>query len=176
MIYVTHDQIEAMTLADRIAIMKNGVIQQLATPHEVYNHPVNLFVAGFIGSPTMNFLNGQINGAGQPSFALDNLNVPLGAYKFEKPAGDKVDGVLGIRPEHIAVGEDAAKMPFSARERDRDRRADGLGDRGLDQGRRAGGHLPLLLRHPPGAGPESHASASIRRAVRCSTRPAAHAV
>src|SRR5215510_493514 len=52
MIYVTHDQIEAMTLADRIAIMRNGIIQQLATPHEVYNNPVNLFVAGFIGSPT----------------------------------------------------------------------------------------------------------------------------
>ena len=66
MIYVTHDQIEAMTLADRIAVMKGGVIQQLDAPHEVYNHPVNLFVAGFIGSPTMNFLNGQINGSVHP--------------------------------------------------------------------------------------------------------------
>jgi multiple sugar transport system ATP-binding protein len=108
MIYVTHDQIEAMTLADRIAIMKNGIIQQLATPHEVYNNPVNLFVAGFIGSPTMNFLNGQIDGG---SFAMDSLKVPLGAYKFAKPASGKVDGILGVRPEHIAVGEDAKKMP-----------------------------------------------------------------
>jgi len=109
MIYVTHDQIEAMTLADRIAIMRNGVIQQLDTPHAVYNHPVNLFVAGFIGSPTMNFLNGKINGS---SFAVDNLTIPLGAYQFEKGAVDKVDGILGVRPEHIAVGEDAKKMPF----------------------------------------------------------------
>jgi len=108
MIYVTHDQIEAMTLADRIAIMKNGIIQQLASPHEVYNHPVNLFVAGFIGSPTMNFLNGKIDGG---SFAMETMNVPLGAYKFEKPTNGKVDGILGVRPEHISVGEDAKKMP-----------------------------------------------------------------
>jgi multiple sugar transport system ATP-binding protein len=109
MIYVTHDQIEAMTLADRIAIMKNGIIQQLDTPHAVYNHPVNLFVAGFIGSPTMNFFKGKI-AAG--NFAMENLNVPLGSYKFEKPAGSNLEGVLGVRPEHIAVGEDAKKMPF----------------------------------------------------------------
>ncbi len=108
MIYVTHDQIEAMTLADRIAIMKNGIIQQLDTPHEVYNHPVNLFVAGFIGSPTMNFLKGDINGT---TFAMDNLNVPLGDYKFEN-GGGRGEGILGVRPEHIAVGEDAKKMPF----------------------------------------------------------------
>ena len=109
MIYVTHDQIEAMTLADRIAIMKNGIIQQLDTPHAVYNHPVNLFVAGFIGSPTMNFLKGNISGG---TFAMENLNVPLGSYQFEKPAGANLEGVLGVRPEHIAVGEEAKKMPF----------------------------------------------------------------
>jgi multiple sugar transport system ATP-binding protein len=109
MIYVTHDQIEAMTLADRIAIMKNGIIQQLDTPHIVYNHPVNLFVAGFIGSPTMNFLNGKVDGA---TFAMENLTVPLSGYKFENPTNGKVDGILGVRPEHIAVGDDAKKMPF----------------------------------------------------------------
>ena len=113
MIYVTHDQIEAMTLADRIAIMKNGIIQQLDTPHVVYNHPVNLFVAGFIGSPTMNFLKGNIDGAGEPSFGLDNIKVPLGAYKFEKATGKVAEGILGVRPEHIAVGDDAKKMPFT---------------------------------------------------------------
>ena len=109
MIYVTHDQIEAMTLADRIAIMKNGIIQQLDTPHVVYNKPVNLYVAGFIGSPTMNFFKGNIAG---DVFAMDNLNVPLGGYQFEKPVGGTVEGMLGVRPEHIAVGEDAQKMPF----------------------------------------------------------------
>ena len=60
MIYVTHDQIEAMTLADRIAIMKGGKIMQLGTPNEIYNHPKNLYVADFIGSPSMNFLNGEL--------------------------------------------------------------------------------------------------------------------
>jgi multiple sugar transport system ATP-binding protein len=108
MIYVTHDQIEAMTLADRIAIMKNGIIQQLDTPHAVYNKPVNLYVAGFIGSPTMNFFNGKVAGS---NFAMETINVPLNAYKFDKDAGN-VEGVLGIRPEHIAVGEEAKKMPF----------------------------------------------------------------
>ncbi len=112
MIYVTHDQIEAMTLADRIAVMKNGIIQQLDTPHVVYNKPVNLYVAGFIGSPSMNFLKGNINGSGAPSFAMQSLTVPLGSYKFETKTGDKVEGILGVRPEHIMVGEDAKKMPF----------------------------------------------------------------
>ena len=61
-IYVTHDQIEAMTLADRIAVMDEGVVQQLAPPKDIYNDPANLFVAGFIGSPTMNFMRGSVSG------------------------------------------------------------------------------------------------------------------
>ena len=109
MIYVTHDQIEAMTLADRIAIMKNGVIQQLADPHTIYNKPVNLFVAGFIGSPSMNFLNGALDGS---AFATENTSISLGGYQFTKAPSGKTNVVLGIRPEHIAVGEDARKMPF----------------------------------------------------------------
>ena len=109
MIYVTHDQIEAMTLADRIAIMKNGVIQQLGDPHTIYNRPVNLFVAGFIGSPSMNFLRGSLEGS---SFATENTSISLGGYKFDKAPSARTDVVLGIRPEHIAVGEDARKMPF----------------------------------------------------------------
>ncbi|MEO8756963.1 MAG: ABC transporter ATP-binding protein [Devosia sp.] len=109
MIYVTHDQIEAMTLADRIAVMKNGIIQQLDTPHVVYNKPVNLYVAGFIGSPSMNMLDGEIKGT---NFTLGGLNVPLGAYEFAGTASGAVEGILGVRPEHIAVGEDAKKMPF----------------------------------------------------------------
>jgi len=110
MIYVTHDQIEAMTLADRIAIMKNGVIQQLDDPHTIYNRPVNLFVAGFIGSPSMNFLRGQVSGA---NFAVDGASIPLNGYKFDNEPNSTIEGVLGVRPEHIAVGEDAKKMPFS---------------------------------------------------------------
>jgi multiple sugar transport system ATP-binding protein len=111
MIYVTHDQIEAMTLADRIAIMRNGVIQQLDEPHTIYNKPVNLFVAGFIGSPSMNFLSGSIAGG---SFTVDSTAIPLNGYQFTKsPNGEAVKGVLGIRPEHVAIGEEARKMPFN---------------------------------------------------------------
>jgi multiple sugar transport system ATP-binding protein len=115
MIYVTHDQIEAMTLADRIAIMKNGVIQQLDTPHNIYNKPVNLFVADFIGSPSMNFLEGKIVGGGSPTFAVEGTAIPVSNYAFvggHAPDGS-TDGILGVRPEHIAIGDEAAAMPFS---------------------------------------------------------------
>jgi len=107
MIYVTHDQIEAMTLANRIAIMKSGVIQQLADPHTIYNKPTNLFVAGFIGSPSMNFMNGDLAGG---TFTTDGTAIPMGTYAFTGAASGKA--VLGIRPEHVAVGEEARKMPF----------------------------------------------------------------
>src|SRR5687767_10115345 len=111
MIYVTHDQIEALTLADRIAIMRDGVIQQLDDPHTIYNKPVNLFVAGFIGMPSMNFLKGSITGS---NFTTDGTAIPLNSYKFENaPNGEAVEGILGIRPEHVAIGEEARKMPFS---------------------------------------------------------------
>lgn len=105
MIYVTHDQIEALTLADRIAVMNEGVIQQLASPHEVYHHPVNRFVAGFIGSPSMNFMDGTIEVEnGDPVFRTDHTTVPLKLYGFKTSvdAGRRV--TLGMRPEHIAVG------------------------------------------------------------------------
>jgi multiple sugar transport system ATP-binding protein len=107
MIYVTHDQIEAMTLADRIAIMKNGVIQQLDNPHTIYNKPTNLFVADFIGSPSMNFLKGDL---ADGTFTTNGVSVPMGSYGFVGSPNGKA--VLGIRPEHVQVGEDARKMPF----------------------------------------------------------------
>jgi multiple sugar transport system ATP-binding protein len=112
MIYVTHDQIEAMTLADRIAVMKGGLIQQLDTPQVIYSHPVNRFVAGFIGSPGMNFLAGKIeNSAGGPVFVADGAEVSLGRYKFaggSAPAG-RIE--FGIRPEHIGLNS-GADWPF----------------------------------------------------------------
>jgi multiple sugar transport system ATP-binding protein len=113
MIYVTHDQIEAMTLADRIAIMRNGIIQQLDSPHVIYNKPVNLFVAGFIGSPTMNFLKGKLTGGANPSIAVEGVDIPLTGYAFEGGAEDNPAAILGIRPEHVAVGAAADAMPFS---------------------------------------------------------------
>ncbi len=97
-VYVTHDQTEAMTLGDRVAVMRSGVLQQVGTPRELYNTPVNLFVAGFIGSPAMNFLPGKLEGR--------SLSTPLGKVTLERPpAGDSRDVIVGIRPEDF---EDAA--------------------------------------------------------------------
>lgn len=109
MIYVTHDQVEAMTLADRIAIMKGGLIQQLDTPTAIYNTPVNKYVADFIGSPAMNFLEGAISG---DDFISGDLRIPLKGYTFAP--GGAIDGAawFGIRPEHIIVG---GKAPYTTK-------------------------------------------------------------
>ena len=113
MIYVTHDQIEALTLADRVAVMHHGIIQQLAPPKEIYRRPVNRFVASFVGSPAMNFLAGafdSVNGA--PAFLLaDGDKVTLAGYEFSSPPTPGQPAVLGIRPEQIGVG--AASGPAS---------------------------------------------------------------
>jgi len=114
MIYVTHDQIEAMTLADRIAVMRGGVIQQLDVPQTIYNRPVNRFVAGFLGSPGMNFIDGQIAASGS-TFKTADAGVPLARYKFERQPSDGQPAVLGIRPEHILAGAAAAQQPFTQR-------------------------------------------------------------
>ncbi|MBB6467499.1 ABC transporter ATP-binding protein [Aminobacter carboxidus] len=113
MIYVTHDQIEAMTLADRIAVMKGGVIQQLDAPQVIYNKPVNRFVAGFLGSPGMNFLDGEVEGGAVPAFGIAGTKIPLDRYGFDHVAAPG-KAVLGIRPEHVALGDAASTMPFSA--------------------------------------------------------------
>jgi multiple sugar transport system ATP-binding protein len=109
MIYVTHDQIEAMTLADRIAVMKGGTIQQLDAPQTIYNKPKNLYVAGFIGSPSMNFLKGKIEGEGaKASFAMGKERVPLKNYKPDAPLAPRA-AMLGVRPEHILLDAAASK-------------------------------------------------------------------
>jgi multiple sugar transport system ATP-binding protein len=113
MVYVTHDQIEAMTLANRIAVMNRGRIQQLAAPHEIYSRPVNRFVAGFIGSPQMNFLPGQLESGSPPAFHAGGVRVAFDRYAFDKqePGGGRC--VLGVRPESVAVGADGSALPFS---------------------------------------------------------------
>lgn len=104
MIYVTHDQIEALTLADRIAIMKNGIIQQLDAPQVIYNKPDNLYVAGFIGSPAMNFLQGSVIGSGAEAvFQMENACISLAEYGANKTLVDTPHAVLGVRPENINV-------------------------------------------------------------------------
>ena len=108
-IYVTHDQTEAMTLGDRIAVMRAGILQQVGPPSELYGHPSNLFVAGFIGSPSMNFLSGEISG--------DTVHLPIGDVRIpdelrrrlESGSGGGRRGVIaGLRPEHF---EDASLVP-----------------------------------------------------------------
>lgn len=104
MIYVTHDQIEALTLADRIAIMRSGLIQQLDDPMTIYNEPNNLYVAGFIGSPAMNFFRGEITSAdGRPAFVTNGVTFMLDGYRAKGPLQPGTKAVLGLRPEHISV-------------------------------------------------------------------------
>ncbi|ENN89788.1 putative sugar ABC transporter, ATP-binding protein [Rhizobium freirei PRF 81] len=114
MIYVTHDQVEALTLADRIAIMRDGVIQQLASPSEIYHRPANLFVAGFIGAPAMNFIKGEISiKAAASVFESNGLTVHLSDYPFQTPV--KPGPVtLGIRPEHIVPDGGTRSLPTIA--------------------------------------------------------------
>jgi len=109
MIYVTHDQIEALTLADRIAVMKGGVIQQLDEPHTIYNRPRNLFVAGFLGSPSMSFLNGHVEAKGRGfSFRLGDHEVPLAGYVPDAEIKASDGAILGVRPEHVEIVPESA--------------------------------------------------------------------
>ncbi|RXZ78737.1 sn-glycerol-3-phosphate ABC transporter ATP-binding protein UgpC [Paenibacillaceae bacterium] len=102
-IYVTHDQIEAMTMGDRIVVMKDGYIQQAATPEELYNHPVNMFVAGFIGAPSMNFIKGTLSDqGGSIKFKTTGIDVALseGRAKFVRDKGYVgKEVIVGVRPE-----------------------------------------------------------------------------
>ena len=114
-IYVTHDQTEAMTLGDRIVIMKDGLIQQIGTPQEVFDHPANLFVAGFIGMPQMNFYEAElVLENGRYAVKLDTATVELSADKQEnlkKNSAKPGPITLGVRPEHLLLnGEDAAML------------------------------------------------------------------
>jgi multiple sugar transport system ATP-binding protein len=113
MVYVTHDQSEALTLGDRIAVLKEGVLQQIATPMELYQRPANKFVAGFIGSPAMNFIEGVIQrsgatgkGAGMCIFKGIDLTLDV-------PCDGEARGrvFLGVRPQHIEVSADGENRP-----------------------------------------------------------------
>jgi multiple sugar transport system ATP-binding protein len=106
-VYVTHDQIEAMTMADKIVVMHEGIVEQIGTPLELYDRPDNQFVAGFIGSPAMNFLKGQVKSNGSAGFEGPNgVKLPLAsapANSEGRPA------VYGVRPEHFTIADDGAE-------------------------------------------------------------------
>jgi multiple sugar transport system ATP-binding protein len=106
-VYVTHDQIEAMTMADRIAIMHEGVLQQVGPPQEVYDRPANLFVARFIGSPPMNTLTGSVvEGEGGVAMQVSTATIPIPTPLDDgvRAAGSRAL-TLGVRPEHLVLGE-----------------------------------------------------------------------
>jgi len=132
-IYVTHDQTEAMTLGDRIAVMRAGILQQVGPPSELYGHPSNLFVAGLIGSPSMNFLAGEITG--------DSVHLPIGEVRIPDELRRRLEGgpgggrrvIAGLRPEHF---EDAALVPD---------RSKGTGVQGQDRRARIDGLRVLRL-------------------------------
>ena len=113
-IYVTHDQTEAMTLGDRIVIMKDGFIQQIGTPQEVFDHPANLFVAGFIGTPQMNFFDAElVKQDGRYAVVLDGMTVVLSDEKQERLAAHGVAAqhvTLGVRPQHISLQGDSTMV------------------------------------------------------------------
>lgn len=113
-IYVTHDQTEAMTMASRIVVMKDGYIQQVGSPREIYNNPVNKFVANFIGSPAMNFISGSISNS-MIQIGDKRISIP-GMYEQELKAYEGKDITLGIRPEDIhyeeIVGDTFPDTPF----------------------------------------------------------------
>ena len=110
-IYVTHDQTEAMTLGDRIVIMKDGFINQIGTPQELFDHPINTFVAGFIGTPQMNFFDAKLVKEGEGYHALcAGATIPLDEKIQKKLAANQVgsmDVILGIRPEHVNFATEA---------------------------------------------------------------------
>ncbi len=111
-VYVTHDQTEAMTLGDRVVVMRGGLVQQVGAPQELYDHPQNLFVAGFIGSPSMNFVPGQIeNGSIRTSFG--EFRLPDERWETVRRNNPSREVVVGIRPEHF---EDADLLDPTQRE------------------------------------------------------------
>jgi sn-glycerol 3-phosphate transport system ATP-binding protein len=105
-IYVTHDQVEAMTLGDRLIVMDNGYAAQIGSPLEVYQHPATRFVAGFIGSPAMNFIDGQLSTDGKSINIPGDVNLPLTNESVPELGAKNV--ILGIRPEHFELAEDKA--------------------------------------------------------------------
>ncbi len=112
MVYVTHDQVEAMTLGQRIVVLHDGEIQQIDTPMRLYVEPVNLFVAGFLGSPAMNFLHGSVQGNDGWHLAMRGADLPLGPADAPDPVPDACrnrDLVLGLRPEHLLLDDGTAQ-------------------------------------------------------------------
>ena len=119
MVYVTHDQVEAMTLADRIVVLRGGVVEQIGSPQDLYERPANTFVAGFIGSPKMNFLRGRIAAAAADAIEIahPSLAAPLRVARAGRAADALAPGaelVIGLRPEHLVLDGGSARIDLTA--------------------------------------------------------------
>jgi len=112
MIYVTHDQVEAMTMGDKIVVLKDGLIQQVDSPLNLYERPANIFVAGFIGSPAMNFFRGELTKNGQLRFKCPDFEIDLNtSHEARLKNSTSKEVILGIRPEHLLLA-DREQAPF----------------------------------------------------------------
>ena len=107
-VYVTHDQIEAMTMADKIVVMHDGIVEQIGAPLELYDNPSNRFVAGFIGSPAMNFMDGHLQGANGAAVLRTDSGIEL-PLRDAPAASDGRPAVYGVRPEHFVLADDGAE-------------------------------------------------------------------
>ena len=116
MIYVTHDQVEAMTMADRIVVLRDGVIEQTGSPLELYNHPINRFVAGFIGSPKMNFFEGKVASRGVAEVVMQMQGGDTVALPCANAPAIGTPVTIGIRPEHVELGDAGLAMQVSLAE------------------------------------------------------------
>ncbi len=165
MIYVTHDQIEAMTLGQRIAVMDAGVVQQIDAPMHIYRQPVNLFVAGFLGNPAMNLFRGQLVTAQQPVLQGTNGQLPLPAELAASMQNHARDVVIGIRPEDLHRERPAAE---SIELRVVVELIESVGNEAFLHARL--GAWPLIARIPPEALPESGTQLTLyspRRKLHC---------
>jgi sn-glycerol 3-phosphate transport system ATP-binding protein len=136
-LYVTHDQVEAMTLGDRLLILHEGTPAQLATPMEIFDSPADTYVAGFVGSPTMNFLPGRLVHEGTAVQLDAGLLVPLNGHR----PGDNV--TLGVRPEHLRLGGEGLTLSVDL--------VEPLGSETLVHGRIVGGNAEPIVVKVPGA-------------------------
>ncbi len=120
-IYVTHDQVEAMTLGDRIVIMRDGFVQQIGTPQQVFNHPANIFVAGFIGTPQMNFFDDAQLEKNGDEYVIDILGKKIALTERQQAALKEQDApcgtvTVGVRPVHVSLGENGIEAVIGVSE------------------------------------------------------------
>ena len=159
-IYVTHDQVEAMTMADKIVVMQAGHIEQVGAPLELFDRPANLFVAGFIGSPAMNMLKGKVRLGEKPVVEVDGVGLP---FAGSQQVSDGQEVIYGVRPEHIEIVAGRLSRAHLGG------RADRLGDAGVPALRRKRDRRAVSRAPRFQAGRHAESEAARRISCTCST-------